>query len=122
MTYTQLEPAPWPGAGEKYIWPIPDYSPVQALSRLMNLIKDIAGTVSFTRLYVKIRQEDGAFTILVRLQNHLKTEEAAWGQETAATIEIASSMIGALAEQYSIPQQCISIDIGMENFRDGTLH
>jgi len=88
----------------------------------MNLIKDIAGTVSFTRLYVKIRQEDGAFTILVRLQNHLKTEELAWGQETAATIEIASSMIGALAEQYSIPQQCISIDIGMENFRDGTLH
>jgi hypothetical protein len=88
----------------------------------MNLIKDIAGTVSFTRLYVKIRQEDGAFTILVRLQNHLKTEESAWGQEIAATIEIASSMIGALAEQYSIPQQCISIDIGMENFRDGTLH
>ena len=31
-------------------------------------------------------------------------------------------MIGALAAQYSIPQQCISIDIGMENFRDGTLH
>jgi hypothetical protein len=88
----------------------------------MDLIKDIAGTVSFTRLYVKIRQEDGAFTILVRLQNHLKTEEAAWGHETAATIEIASSMIGALAAQYSIPQQCISIDIGMANFRDGTLH
>jgi hypothetical protein len=48
--------------------------------------------------------------------------EVAWGQEIAPTIEMASSMIGALAEEFSIPQKRISIHIDMENFRDGTLH
>ena len=80
------------------------------------------GKSTFTRLYVNIREEDGAFTVSVKLQNHLKQWEAAWGQEIAPSIEVASSMIGSLAEQFSIPQKNISIDIGMENFRDGTLH
>jgi hypothetical protein len=31
-------------------------------------------------------------------------------------------MIGALAAQFSIPEKCISIEIGMENYRDGTRH
>jgi hypothetical protein len=31
-------------------------------------------------------------------------------------------MIGALAEEFSIPQKCISIRIDMESFKDGTLH
>jgi len=31
-------------------------------------------------------------------------------------------MIGALAEEFSIPQKLISIHIDVENFRDGTLH
>jgi hypothetical protein len=35
---------------------------------------------------------------------------------------MASLMIGALAEQFSIPQKRISIRIDMENLRDGTLH
>ena len=81
-----------------------------------------AGKIVFTRLYARIREEDGAFTVSVRLQNHLKQTEAAWGQEIAASIEIASSMIGAIAQQFSIPQKCISIDIGMDNYRDGTRH
>jgi hypothetical protein len=48
--------------------------------------------------------------------------QGAWGEEIAPSIEIASSMIGGLAAQFSIPQKCISIDIGMSNFRDGTMH
>jgi hypothetical protein len=48
--------------------------------------------------------------------------QGAWGEEIAPSIEIASSMIGGLAAQFSIPQKCISIDIGMSNFRDGTKH
>jgi hypothetical protein len=34
----------------------------------------------FTRLHAKIREEDGAFTVSVRLQNRLRPEEAAWGR------------------------------------------
>ena len=76
----------------------------------------------FTRLYAKITQEHGAFTVAVRLHHHLKKSDAAWGEELAPTIEMASSMISALAAQYSIPEKHISIDIGMENYRDGTMH
>jgi hypothetical protein len=86
-------------------------------------IKDhVGGLRTFTRLAARIREEDGAFTVTVRLQNHRKKSEAAWGQEFAPSIEMASSMIGALAEQFSIPQKRISIHIDIENFRDGTLH
>ena len=46
----------------------------------------------------------------------------AWGVETAATIEVASGMIGELAAQFSIAQEFISISIVMNNFRAGTLH
>jgi hypothetical protein len=86
----------------------PDYAP--------------SGASPFTRLYARINQERGAFTVSVRLQNHLKKSEMACGEQLAPTIEVASSMIGALAAKYSIPQKSISIAIGMENYRDGTLH
>jgi hypothetical protein len=76
----------------------------------------------FTRLYAKICQEDGGFTVSVRLQNHLKPEEAAWGEEMAGSIEMAGSMIGFLAAEFAIAQEFISIDIRMEDVRSGTLH
>jgi hypothetical protein len=88
----------------------------------MNIKNQLTGPGKFTWLEARIREEDGAFTVTVRLQNQRKKSEVAWGQETAPTIEMASSMIGALAEQFSIPQKCISIHIDMENFKDGTLH
>jgi hypothetical protein len=88
----------------------------------MEIKNQLGGLGIFTRLAARIREEDGAFTVTVRLQNHRKKSEAAWGQEIAPTIEIASSMIGALAEQFSISQKRVSIHIDMENFRDGTLH
>jgi len=77
---------------------------------------------TFTRLYAKVYQEDGAFTVIVRLKNHLKPTEAVWGEEVVDTIEMASSMIGDLAAEFSIPQEYISIDIRMENASGGTLH
>ena len=88
----------------------------------MKIKTQLGGSCTFTRLAARICEEDGAFTVTVRLQNHRKKSEAAWGQEIAPTIEMASSMIGALAEQFSIPQKRISIHIDMENFRDSTLH
>jgi hypothetical protein len=33
---------------------------------------------SFTRLHANIVEEDGAFTVSVRIFNHLNTEDAAW--------------------------------------------
>lgn len=76
----------------------------------------------FTRLHAHIVQEDGAFTVRIRMINHLKQEERAWGEEVAATIDMASAMIGSLATQFSIPQQAISIKIVMLRYKDGTLH
>ena len=76
----------------------------------------------FTQLEATILEEDGAFTVTVRLHNHRKKSEVAWGQEIAPTIEMASSMIGALAEQFPIPQKHIAIHIDMKHFRDGTFH
>lgn len=61
----------------------------------MELKNKAIGKHAFTRLYAKIREEDGGFTVNVKLQNHLKQEEAAWGQEIAASFEVASLMIGS---------------------------
>jgi hypothetical protein len=76
----------------------------------------------FTRLHARIVEEDGAFTVRVRMLNHLRQEQSYWGEEIAATFETASSMIGSLANQFSIPQDCISIKLVMRCFKDGTLH
>ena len=77
---------------------------------------------TFTRLHAHITEEDGAFTLNIRMLNHLKPEERAWGQEIVATIDMASSMIGSVAKEFSIEQNSISIKIVMSNFKDGTLH
>jgi hypothetical protein len=76
----------------------------------------------FTRLHAHIVEEDGAFTVRVRMLNHLKQGQSCWGEEIAATFETASSMIETLANQFSIPQDCISIKLVMRRFKDGTLH
>jgi hypothetical protein len=77
---------------------------------------------SFTRMYAHIVEEDEAFTVRVRMINHLKHGECAYGEETAATFEMASLMVGSLAAQFAIPQTCISMKIVMRRFKDGTLH
>jgi hypothetical protein len=88
----------------------------------MRLKNGFSTKAVFTRLYARIREEDGAFTVSVRILNHHNRAQAVWGEEIAPSIEIASRMIGCLAEQFSIPQKSISIKIGMNSFRDGTLH
>jgi hypothetical protein len=87
----------------------------------MNLFRN-SPDITFTRLHAHLTEEDGSFTVNIRMINHLKPEERAWGQEIAATIEMASSMIGSVAKEFSIEQNCISIKIVMSNFKDGTLH
>jgi len=77
---------------------------------------------NFTRLHVHIVEEDGAFTVQIRLLNHLKTKERAFGEEIAATFELASFMVGLLAEEFSIPQNCISMKVSMKSYRDSVFH
>jgi hypothetical protein len=79
-------------------------------------------SVGFTRLYAYIVEEDGAFTVRVRMLNHLKTEQSCWGEEIAATFDMASLMIGSLASRFSISEDCVSIKIIMRRMKDGTLH
>jgi hypothetical protein len=76
----------------------------------------------FTRLHAYIVEEDGAFTVRVRMLNDLKQGQSCWGEEIAATFETATLMIGSLANQFSIPQNGISIKLVMRRFKDGTLH
>jgi hypothetical protein len=81
-----------------------------------------APSFNFTRLYAHIVEEDGAFTVRVRMLNHLRNDESCWGEEIAATFDAASLMVGSVARQFSIPQECISIKIVMRHFKDGTIH
>jgi hypothetical protein len=87
----------------------------------MNFSKRCPG-FTFTRLHAYIVEENGAFTVRVRMHNHLKQEECVWGEEIAATFDIASVMIGNLASQFGISQRCIAIKISMDRFQDGTMH
>ena len=96
---------------------------VERLARAgpMDFLKNQHG-LGFTRLHAHIVEEDGAFTVRVRMLNHLQQEQSAWGEEIVATFDLANSMIGSLASQFSIPQSGISIKIMMRRFNDGTLH
>jgi hypothetical protein len=76
----------------------------------------------FTRLHAHIVEEDGAFTVSVRVSNDLDPEERAWGEEIAATLDMASMMVSSIASQFSIPQQAISIKIVMNHYKEGRLH
>jgi hypothetical protein len=59
----------------------------------------------------------------MRMLTHLqKQNEGACGEEIAPTFELATAMIGALAREFSIPQNCIFIKITMSRFKDGTIH
>jgi hypothetical protein len=73
-------------------------------------------------LYATVCQEEGAFTVTVRLLNHRNQSQVAWGEEIAETVEVASSMIGALAREFSIAEKCIAIELRMASLKEGTLH
>jgi hypothetical protein len=91
-------------------------------TRIMNISKHHS-RYNFSRLHADIVEEDGAFTVRVRMLNHLqKKNHGAWGEEIAPTFELATAMIDGLARQFSIPQNCIFIKIIMTRFKDGTMH
>jgi hypothetical protein len=46
---------------------------------------------NYAGLHARITQEEGAFTVSVRVLNHLKHDEKAWGEEIAVAIDMARS-------------------------------
>ena len=76
----------------------------------------------FTGLQARITQEENGFTISIKMQNNLNPHDNVWGVETASSIEMASGMIAQLAQEFSIPENSISIIIAMNNFRENTFH
>jgi hypothetical protein len=73
-------------------------------------------------LFASISEEDGSYTVQVRLYDQAKPGSGAWGEETAGSIEAASVWVGALAAEFSIPQARIKIEIRMNNMTSGTRH
>ena len=76
----------------------------------------------FTHLAASVSEEEGAFTVHVRLYDQAKPENGAWGEEVADSFEAASAMLDDLAAAYSIPQTHITISVRMENAKEGTRH
>jgi hypothetical protein len=80
------------------------------------------GAPRFTHLAACVSEEEGSFTVQVRLYHEAKPENRAWGEEVADSFETVSAMLGDLATAYSIPQTHVKISLLMENAREGTRH
>lgn len=76
----------------------------------------------FTHMNARITQEEGAFTVSIRMYCNSWEQDRAWGEEIAPSIEIAGEMISGLAERFAIPQERITIHLIMANLSDGTRH
>ena len=80
------------------------------------------GASRYTHLSASVNEEDGCFTVQVRLYDEATPEKGVWGEETADSIEAASAMLDEVAAAYSIPQARIKIRVCMANAREGTRH
>ena len=85
-------------------------------------IRPRRGSTRFTHLAACVSEEDGSFTVQVRLSDEAEPQNRAWGEEIADSFEMASAMLGDLAAIYSIPRAHIEITLRLENSRDGTRH
>jgi hypothetical protein len=73
-------------------------------------------------LSASVSEEDGHFTVQVKLYDEARPENGVWGEEIAESIEAASAMLDELAAAYEIPQARIKIQVRMANAREGTRH
>ena len=77
----------------------------------------------FTNLFACIsEEEEDSYTVQVRLYSQATPEDTAWGEEMADSLETASMLVAALAEEFSITQARIKIEIRMLDPRGGTRH
>jgi GH15 family glucan-1,4-alpha-glucosidase len=85
-------------------------------------VESEAGRSRYTHLFACISEEDGGYVVQIRLYNHVKPENTAWGEEITDSFETASMLIAGLAAEHSIAQDLIEIEIRMHTARDGTRH
>ncbi|HEY7243913.1 MAG TPA: hypothetical protein VH678_08525 [Xanthobacteraceae bacterium] len=76
----------------------------------------------YSHLFARISEEDDGYAIEVRLHDEAKPQSAAWGEETADSLEAASLMVARLASEFSIPQERIKIEIRTNDMTNGTQH
>jgi hypothetical protein len=76
----------------------------------------------YTHLSALVSQEDGCFTVQIRLYDEAAPNKGICGEEIADSIETASALLDTLAEAYSIPQHRIKLRVQMDNSREGTRH
>lgn len=78
----------------------------------------------YTDLFACIseEEEEDSYTVQVRLFNQATPEHTAWGEEMANSLETASMMVTALADEFSIAQAQIKIEIRMRDPKGGTRH
>ena len=86
------------------------------------LVEEGSGKPTYTHLFACISEEEDGYTVRVRLHNQMKQRNGAHGEEIADTLETASMLIAALVAEFSIPQDCIEIEILMQKMADGTRH
>ena len=76
----------------------------------------------YTDLFASISEEEDGYAVQVRLYNQTSPGNAAWGEEVAESVEMASLLVEALAAEFSIPQARIKIELRMNNMTGGTRH
>ena len=81
-----------------------------------------AGKPRYTHLFASISEEDGGYTVQVRLYHEMSPRNAAWGEELADSFESASMLIAGLAAEFSIAQAHIEIEIRLDELAAGTRH
>ena len=84
---------------------------------------DLSGK-QFTHLFARITEEDDCYVVQVRLHNETTPpfEGELRGEEDVESIESATEMIAALAEEFSIPQERIKLELRMEDILENTRH
>jgi hypothetical protein len=76
----------------------------------------------YTHLSAWVTEEEDGYLVQVRLRHATKPANSAWGEEISDSLEMASALLHALADKFSIPQSRVDICLRMEKLQDGTRH
>ncbi len=81
------------------------------------------GRGRFTHLFACIVEEDdGGYLVQIRLYDESQPRNGAWGEELADSLETASSLIAALAAEYSIRPELVQLELRLADLGGTTRH
>ncbi len=86
------------------------------------MVKAKSASSRYSHLFAWISEEDDGYAVQVRLHDEDKPQSAAWGEELADSLEAASLLVARLADEFSIPQGRIKIEIRTNDMTNGTRH